>query len=292
MAVILRQTTAIDVLIGPFLDGADGLTQDSGVSPSVFLSKNGQALAAKHDATTPTHDSAGYYNCELDTGDTDTVGDLVLIFNGDTGNLAVRHSFQVVEESVYDSLFASNATRKVDADLLDGDTGAALGLKEFANLLNTTGQLQATGIASNAITADKIATDAIGSAELSSGAVTEIAQATAALDTGVRQLINRFDTGVQETIDRTLAKTDTGIDHDITEALSVDTYAEPGQGTPASTTTLAAKINYLYKAWRNRHTQTATQYSLYNDDATTVDQKATVSDNGTTFDKTEVESGP
>ena len=75
------------------------------------------------------------------------------------------------------------------------------------------------------------------------------------------------------------------------DALATDTYAEPGQGTPAATTSLAAKINYLYKAWRNRLTQTATTYSLYNDDATTVGQKATVSDNGTTYDKGEIETG-
>ena len=39
-------------------------------------------------------------------------------------------------------------------------------------------------------------------------------------------------------------------------------------------------------------TQTATTMSLYADDATTVDQKATVSDNGTTYDKEEVAAGP
>lgn len=68
--------------------------------------------------------------------------------------------------------------------------------------------------------------------------------------------------------------------------------AEPAQGAPAASTSLAAKIDYLYKAWRNRHTQTSTTFSLMNDDAVTVDHKATVSDNGTTFDRTEIASGP
>lgn len=76
------------------------------------------------------------------------------------------------------------------------------------------------------------------------------------------------------------------------DALNVDTYAEPGQGTPSATTSLAAKINYLYKSWRNRKTQTATVWSLYNDDATTVDHKATVADDGSTASKTEVATGP
>lgn len=77
-----------------------------------------------------------------------------------------------------------------------------------------------------------------------------------------------------------------------TASLATTTYAEPGQGTPAATTTLADKINYLYKAFRNQVTQTATTYSLYNDAASVVDQKATTSDDGTTFTRTKVIAGP
>ena len=68
--------------------------------------------------------------------------------------------------------------------------------------------------------------------------------------------------------------------------------AEPGQGTPAATTKIGDKIDYLYKAWRNKSTQTATQYSLYDDSGTTIDQKATVSDDATTGTKGEVGTGP
>lgn len=75
-------------------------------------------------------------------------------------------------------------------------------------------------------------------------------------------------------------------------ALLDDPRTEPGQGAPPVNPDLATKIDYLYKAWRNRSTQTATTYSLYADDGTTVDQKATVSDDGTTFVKGEVATGP
>ena len=68
--------------------------------------------------------------------------------------------------------------------------------------------------------------------------------------------------------------------------------SEPGSGAPAANATPLTKIAYLYKAWRNRSTQTATAYNLYSDDATTVDQKATVTDNGTTFDRNEIVAGP
>jgi len=79
---------------------------------------------------------------------------------------------------------------------------------------------------------------------------------------------------------------------EVVDALATDTYAEPGQGAPAATATLAAKINYLYKSWRNRKTQTATTRSLYNDAGAVVDQVATDSDDGTTLVKGELGTGP
>jgi hypothetical protein len=82
------------------------------------------------------------------------------------------------------------------------------------------------------------------------------------------------------------------VNAEVLDVLSVDTFAEPGQGAPAATATLAVKIAYLYKAFRNKVTQTSTTYSLFNDDAVTVDQKSTVSDDGTTFTRGEVASGP
>jgi len=82
------------------------------------------------------------------------------------------------------------------------------------------------------------------------------------------------------------------VNTEVVDALNVDTYSEPGQENPASTQTIRKMIQYLYKAWRNRSTQTATQYSLYADDGTTLDQKSTVSDDGTTFDSGEKGTGP
>lgn len=78
----------------------------------------------------------------------------------------------------------------------------------------------------------------------------------------------------------------------VVEALVTDTYAEPGQGAPPATTSLVNKIGYLYKAFRNKITQTANTFSLYADDGTTVDQKAAVDDDGTTFTRGEIGSGP
>lgn len=82
------------------------------------------------------------------------------------------------------------------------------------------------------------------------------------------------------------------VNAEVVDALATDTYAEPGQGAPAATTTLAAKINYLYKMMRNKKDQTATLFQLYADDGTTVDQKSTVSNDGTTAVRGELAAGP
>lgn len=74
-------------------------------------------------------------------------------------------------------------------------------------------------------------------------------------------------------------------------ALLDDARGEPGQGSPPVNPDLATKIDYLYKAWRNRSTQTATEYALYADDGTTKDQEAACSDDGTTFVRGEVATG-
>lgn len=66
-------------------------------------------------------------------------------------------------------------------------------------------------------------------------------------------------------------------------ALLDDPRGEPGQGTPPVNPDLATKIDYLYKAWRNRKTQTATEFALYADDGTTKDHEAAVSSDGTTL---------
>lgn len=68
--------------------------------------------------------------------------------------------------------------------------------------------------------------------------------------------------------------------------------SEVAQGAPAANASPLVKLAWLFKAWRNKSTQDATTYKLYNDDAATVDSKATCSDDGTTFSRGEVATGP
>lgn len=82
------------------------------------------------------------------------------------------------------------------------------------------------------------------------------------------------------------------VNAEMVDVLTVDTYAEPGQGSPAATASLKDKIGYLFKAWRNKTTQTNSDYRLFADDGTTIDQKAGTSDDGTTFTRANISSGP
>jgi len=125
--------------------------------------------------------------------------------------------------------------------------------------------MQAAG--AGVITASVIATDAIDADAIAPSAVSEIQSGLSTLNAAQ-------------------------VNAEVVDALATDTYAEPGQGAPAAAASLAAKIGYLYKAFRNKSTQTSTMYRLYADDGATIDQKATVSDDGTTFIREEVTTGP
>lgn len=76
------------------------------------------------------------------------------------------------------------------------------------------------------------------------------------------------------------------------ETLNVATHAELGQVAPSATASLKDMIRWIYKLSRNKMTSTASAVQLYNDAGSTVDQKATISDDGTTFTRDEFGAGP
>ena len=82
------------------------------------------------------------------------------------------------------------------------------------------------------------------------------------------------------------------VNAEMVDVMTVDTQALPGQAAPPLAPTFSEAITWMYKGYRNRTTQTATQWSLLADNETTVDAKATVSDDGTTAIKQEIVSGP
>lgn len=168
----LRQSTADDVLIGPFVNSTDGATPETGLTIDVEVSKNGQALAEKSDVTAPAHDGGqevdGYYNCELDATDTNTCGILTLVCFA-TGALSVRHDYMVVEEAIYDAFFAASANAFSGA--AGSTTLTALAAGSITATVIATGAIDADAIADNAIDAGAIAADAITAAKIANGAI-------------------------------------------------------------------------------------------------------------------------
>ncbi len=115
----LRANTAVDVLIGPFMDEDDGKTTEEALTiedEHVLLSKLGQGLAAKNDANDAVHDANGYHNCPLNTTDTASEGTLVLTCHM-TGALPVRHEYMVLSEAAWDSLYVAKDDGFMDVNI-------------------------------------------------------------------------------------------------------------------------------------------------------------------------------
>lgn len=115
--MFLKQSTAVDIALGPFLDSTDGVTAETALTISqadVRLKKNAGNWAQKNQASSCTHEENGWYECSLDATDTDTLGRLVVAV-AESGALPVWHEFHVVSANVYDVLFS---TDKLEVDVL------------------------------------------------------------------------------------------------------------------------------------------------------------------------------
>lgn len=135
---ILRQSTAKDIKLGPFVDKTDGVTYETGMAAAmdnattgVRLSKNGAAFADRNEGTQPTYDAFGYYLVKLDATDTNTVGTLKVIFGDAAVCLPCEANFQVVEEAVYDALYVASAAGYGIAQT--GDSFAVVNHNEYGN---------------------------------------------------------------------------------------------------------------------------------------------------------------
>lgn len=108
--MFLKQSTSQTVRLGPFVDATDGDTEETALTinaADVRLSKDGGAFAAKNSGGL-THDENGWYSGTLNATDTNTVG-LLRVYVHVAGALYVKADFWVLEEAIYDALFASSA---------------------------------------------------------------------------------------------------------------------------------------------------------------------------------------
>lgn len=126
--MFLRQSTAYTFRLGPFVDDTDGKTAETGLTiedSHVRVSKNGGNFIDKAETSNSAHDEAGFYVVVLNTTDTNTVGELQIACHI-SGALPVFKTFYVVEEAIYDALFAGSATGAFTGVSVNALTSAAI----------------------------------------------------------------------------------------------------------------------------------------------------------------------
>lgn len=261
----LRTNTAVRVTVGPFFDKTDGVTPET-------------ALTVTSCKLTFMVDDANVPTLVLDTAPTASGGanDMVHVTGDDAG--------------FYDLELAAANVNYLGRAML-AITDAATHCPVFHEFMI----LPAMIYDSLVLGTDRLDTNATHFADQAISAAAGVTlpssvasptNITAGTITTVTNLTNAPTAG-----DLT-ATMKASVNAEVLDVLNTDTFAEPGQEAPPATTTLVKKIGYLYKMFRNKKTQTATTFSLFGDDASTVDQKATVSDDATTATRGEIASGP
>lgn len=125
----IKQSTSVDMTIGPFVDTADGFTAMTALTltqPDIRLKKNAAAWAQKAAAQTLSHEENGYYEVTLDATDTDTLGHMRLAVN-EIGACPVWEDFMVMPANVWDSWFGVDKL-EIDVAQLAGTAYASADL--------------------------------------------------------------------------------------------------------------------------------------------------------------------
>lgn len=133
--ILAKQSTAITIPMGPFLDSTDGDTNETALTiaqADIRLSKNGGTWAQSSNIAGATHMENGYYSVPLDATDTNTLGHLRISIHV-TGALAVWEDLMVLPANAYDALVAGTDTLEADLTQIGGVAQSATDLKDFAD---------------------------------------------------------------------------------------------------------------------------------------------------------------
>ncbi len=163
----LEANTAVDLMVGPFLDSTDGDTEETGLTitqAEVRLSKNGGNTAQKNEATSLVHDELGNYVCKLDATDTNAEGILTLMIH-ESGSLSIKMDYTVLSQAAYISKYTAKDAGFMDINIKTIGRADAQET-EADNLETATANYSATrGLTGTAVPA--AAADAIGGLPIS-----------------------------------------------------------------------------------------------------------------------------
>jgi hypothetical protein len=205
----LRQSSAAQVrTLGPFLDSTTFVDFENALTianTDIKLKKNGAASVNKNSGGATADGTFGMYHLTWDAVDSATVGELFVCVSV-AGALPVFATYVVLEEAVYDQLYAAAAPgaattaqatdlqARLPAALVSGRMDASVGAMA-ANVLT------ATAINADAITAAKIAPDAIGASEFAQAAADKVWATAARTVTAATNITSTGGTTVPQTGD-------------------------------------------------------------------------------------------
>lgn len=180
----LKVSTAVTVMMGPFIDDTDGKTPEIALDiteQEVLLSKNGGAFTLKSDTTHGVHDAShnGWYTIPLNTTDTNTLGCLDIAINM-AGALPVWKSYMVVTANTWDTFFGADKLT-VDVEEIGANIITAAAIND--------GAIDAATFAAGAINAAAIADAAIDNATFAAD-VGSTAYATNIIALAVRKVLD------------------------------------------------------------------------------------------------------
>jgi hypothetical protein len=178
MMLVVRQSTARTCMIGPVLDASGAAVTDCVVA-DFEGSVNGGDPVALNGSATLTHRGVGFYSLALTATDLATVGSFEVTIN-DTVNACAIKELTVIEEAVYDAIYAASANGFAGAA---GASTVTFSNTAIATVTTATNVTTVNGLAAGVITAASIATGAIDADALAADAGTEIGTAVWATTT-------------------------------------------------------------------------------------------------------------
>jgi hypothetical protein len=132
--LFVRQSSSNVMMIGPFVDSADGVTPETSLTISntdIQIAKQASASFVSKNSGGGTHVAGGYYTITLDSTDTNTAGRMQIYVN-ESGAAPVYHELMVLPTQIADSFYLGTDTLEVDAVGINGSTTAADNLQVAA----------------------------------------------------------------------------------------------------------------------------------------------------------------
>jgi hypothetical protein len=280
-------TAGQEILLGPFLDDDDGITQKTGLTianTDIKLFKAGGTTLGNKNSGGATEIATGFYYATLDATDTDTLGPLVVVVQI-TDCLCVRHEFNVVSAAYFDWVYG---TTKPDVNTFSITNNAIT-----ANAINdgaitnakvaddvdvntktiTAGAIASTAFAAGAINADAIANGAIDAATFAADVSAKIATDVWNAATASYGGAGTYGQAVEDTL--------------------ADTNELQTDDTPAALAAVKTVVDLIEDIIRNKMeiTDANGNLVLYEDDGTTpkYSVNACVVDNSTTTTRKRLE---